>query len=166
MLYNVLPDKTASIFDVGCGTGLIGEALSKAGYSDIVGVDISQNSLYVANNKQVYKSLHKFDLENPTPLFNNDMFDVIVSMGVFTYGHVKPSALVNLVSYLKNSGFLLLVIREDYFNDDTTSFHEVIKYLRLGLVRQEKFYLDGREILILLYQMQGKMAQSGLNTSY
>ena len=38
----------APILDAGCGTGLTGLELSKAGYSDITGIDLSLESLQAA----------------------------------------------------------------------------------------------------------------------
>ena len=39
------------ILDAGCGTGLQGELLHLAGYSDIVGIDMSKGMLDVARSK-------------------------------------------------------------------------------------------------------------------
>jgi len=35
----------AQVIDFGCGTGLVGEALTKAGFKKIAGVDCSQGML-------------------------------------------------------------------------------------------------------------------------
>ncbi|NEO53495.1 MAG: methyltransferase domain-containing protein [Okeania sp. SIO3B5] len=61
-LAGVLPDKEASILDAGAGTGMVGEALAELGYSNIVGVDLSEEMLEVARNKQVDRALHQGNL--------------------------------------------------------------------------------------------------------
>ncbi|GFR83657.1 Williams-Beuren syndrome chromosomal region 27 protein-like [Elysia marginata] len=59
-LANLVGDRTRSdmkIMDLGCGTGLVGEALHAAGFTNIDGLDPSQGMLDVARSKGVYKEL-------------------------------------------------------------------------------------------------------------
>ena len=48
--------------DFACGTGLVGEALSKIGITDIQGMDISDKMMEKAREKGVYSNLTKLDL--------------------------------------------------------------------------------------------------------
>lgn len=50
-----------TIVDLGCGSGLIGQALKNA-ENQIIGVDISRNMLHLAAQKGVYKQLIKGDI--------------------------------------------------------------------------------------------------------
>ena len=72
------------VVDMGCGDGAIGEAMMKKGFRDIVGVDISQSMLNIAESKGCYNSIKKADLLKPLP-FNDSQFDVLVTAGVTTY---------------------------------------------------------------------------------
>jgi len=55
-------DKQASILDMACGTGLVGQALNEKGFTSITGCDISEKMLEVATCKDVYKSLDQVEL--------------------------------------------------------------------------------------------------------
>ena len=52
------------IIDFGCGTGLVGVALSEQGFVNVDGVDISTGMLEQARSKQVYRNL------SPTPNYS------------------------------------------------------------------------------------------------
>ena len=56
-LKTVTDDFTKPILDFGCGTGLSGLALSLAGFQTIDGVDLTQEMLERAKEKQFYRSL-------------------------------------------------------------------------------------------------------------
>ena len=51
--------KDAAIFDMGCGTGLIGDHLVINGYTNIDGVDASPGMLDVAREKKTYTLLEE-----------------------------------------------------------------------------------------------------------
>ena len=54
--------KTCKVLDLGCGTGLVGNALAKRGFKNIVGFDISPKMLEQAKQKAVYARLSELDL--------------------------------------------------------------------------------------------------------
>lgn len=97
-LAQVLPQKDVTILDAGAGTGMVGEALAELGYTQITGVDLSDEMLEIARKKQVYQALHQVNLEKAPNFFNKEPFDAIISVGVFTFGHVHPQALIKLSS--------------------------------------------------------------------
>ena len=101
------------ILDAGCGTGLVGIELKKNGYSNIAGVDFSQNMLGLIP-KNIYKKIEKIDLNKPLK-FETDMYDVVMCVGTFTYGHVKPKALEELVRIIKNGGLICFTINEGIY---------------------------------------------------
>jgi ubiquinone/menaquinone biosynthesis C-methylase UbiE len=75
----------ARILDVGCGTGLVGEALKKAGDGYVlVGTDLSQGMLDRAKSKNVYEKLIKANLRKRLP-FKSNTFDAVVCVGVFEH---------------------------------------------------------------------------------
>jgi len=103
------------ILDAGCGTGLVGVELKKFGYSNIDGVDFSQNMLDLIP-KNIYKKIEKIDLNKPLK-FNTDMYDVVTCVGTFTYGHVKPHALNELIRITKNGGLICFTINEGIYEE-------------------------------------------------
>ena len=67
-----LPDRTAPIFDIGCGTGISGMALAGAGFATIDGSDISEEMVDKARNLAgVYRNLSVVSLENPFSFDNS-----------------------------------------------------------------------------------------------
>ena len=108
-------NKNYKILDAGCGTGLVGIELKKYGYSNIEGVDFSQSMLDLVP-QDVYKKIEKVDL-NKHLKFKNNTYDVIMCVGTFTYGHVKPHALDELIRITKNKGFICFTINEGIYEE-------------------------------------------------
>jgi len=52
----------ALVLDLGCGTGLVGQALIDNKFEKITGVDCSEGMLQEAEKKDVYTVLNKFKL--------------------------------------------------------------------------------------------------------
>ena len=108
-------NKNYKILDAGCGTGLVGIELKKYGYSNIEGVDFSESMLDLVP-QDVYKKIEKVDL-NKHLKFKNNTYDVIMCVGTFTYGHVKPQALDELIRITKNKGFICFTINEGIYEE-------------------------------------------------
>ena len=101
------------ILDAGCGTGLVGIELKKNGYSNIDGVDFSQDMLDLVP-KKIYKKIEKIDL-NKSLKFNTNVYDAIICVGTFTYGHVKPHALDEFIRIIKNKGLICFTVNEGIY---------------------------------------------------
>ena len=108
-------NKNYKILDAGCGTGLVGIELKKYGYSNIEGVDFSQSMLDLVP-QDVYKKIEKVDL-NKHLKFKNNTYDVVMCVGTFTYGHVKPQALDEQIRITKNKGFICFTINEGIYEE-------------------------------------------------
>ena len=108
-------NKNFRILDAGCGTGLVGIELKKYGYSNIEGVDFSQNMLDLVP-QSIYKKIEKIDL-NKALKFKDNIYDAIMCVGTFTYGHVKPQALDELIRITKNKGFICFTINEGIYEE-------------------------------------------------
>ena len=76
--------KSAKILDVGCGDGLVGEALNLRGFVNIIGTDISQKMVQLAAKKNIYKEVFQADLMQPLQL-DSKSFDALTCVGVTTY---------------------------------------------------------------------------------
>ena len=108
-------NKNSKILDAGCGTGLVGIELKKYGYSNIEGVDFSQNMLDLVP-QSIYKKIEKIDL-NKALKFKDNIYDAIMCVGTFTYGHVKPQTLDELIRITKNKGFICFTINEGIYEE-------------------------------------------------
>ena len=113
ILKKYMLNKNCKILDAGCGTGLVGIELKKYGYSNIYGVDFSQDMLDLVP-QGIYKKIEKVDLNKPLK-FQDNMFDVVMCVGTFTYGHVKSQALDKLIRIIKNKGLICFTINEGIY---------------------------------------------------
>ena len=100
------------VLDAGCGTGLVGAALAAGGVSNVVGFDLSPEMLRRAGATGAYRELHHGSLLEPLP-FAPGRFAAVVSVGVFTYGHVGPEAFSGLIDVVKPGGHVTLTFRAD-----------------------------------------------------
>ena len=108
-------NKNSKILDAGCGTGLVGIQLKKYGYLNIEGVDFSQSMLDLVP-QNIYKKIEKIDLNKPLK-FKNNMYDVVMCVGTFTYGHVKPHALDEIIRITKNKGLICFTVNEGIYEE-------------------------------------------------
>lgn len=95
------PAQAGPVLDIGCGTGVVGEALRLLGVGMIDGLDISPEMMAEARQRtgpdgsSIYRRLIEADLTGPLDL-PSDSYAGIVSAGTFTHGHVGPDALSEL----------------------------------------------------------------------
>ncbi|MFC8369544.1 MULTISPECIES: class I SAM-dependent methyltransferase [unclassified Streptomyces] len=115
------PDTT--VFDAGCGTGLVGSVLRTLGDYVIDGVDLSENMAAEALKTQAYRKVHGgVDLSVPRRDDRLDQYGIVVSSGVFTLGHVRPTALLTLIEYALPGGLIAVSTRGSYATE--TSFED------------------------------------------
>ena len=103
-------NKDAKIYDAGCGTGLVAVELKKHGYNNFYGADLSQKLLDLVP-QGLYQKLEKVDLNKPIQEKDN-IFDAVMCVGTFTFGHVKPPALDEFIRITKNKGLICFTINE------------------------------------------------------
>ena len=153
-LSKLLNNKNAAILDAGAGTGLVGQALAQKGYTNLTAVDLSENMLAIAKERQVYKSLHQCNLEDE--IFSNSVnFDAIIAAGVFAYAHAGVEVLNNLFGLLKEEGFFLLTIREDYRSE----MQAVLERLPWTLISEENFPIYDQAKLMYLLAFKKERSQ-------
>lgn len=116
LLTRYLPRGASPILDAGAGTGLIGEWLRLVGYPGIEGLDISEQMLAIAAGRGVYDKLHNVALGGPLP-FENGAFAGIVSVGVFTSGHVGAEGLDELIRICRPGGVIVLTVKTTLLNE-------------------------------------------------
>ncbi len=117
MMLPMLQDKSASIIDCGCGTGIVGDLLHQQGYQQIDGLDFSPDMLKIAREKGIYGKLFTGDL-NVKGEVKDATYDHAFCIGSFTYGHVYPSGLDEILRMLKKGGLICFSINEGVYVKD------------------------------------------------
>jgi len=90
----------AAVLDVGCGTGLAGEALAALGFAVVDGLDISPEMMAVAMARGTYRQCLQADLLITLPL-SAAAYDAAVCCGTFTTGHVGAGCLDEIFRVLR-----------------------------------------------------------------
>ncbi len=81
------PNSHLTLLDLCCGNGLVGQVLAKRGRpfrNEIIGLDISQKSLELAQKRGCYAKLQKADLLQPLA-FDANSFDFLLCIGATSY---------------------------------------------------------------------------------
>jgi SAM-dependent methyltransferase len=112
----------ARILDAGAGTGLVGKALSDAGYRNLTAIDMSPGMLEEARSKGVYRKLRRMVLGERLD-FPDDSFDAVVSIGVLTVGHAPAHSLGEMVRVTRPGGHVIFTLRPDLY--ETAGFRKV-----------------------------------------
>ena len=113
-------DQNAQILDAGCGTGLVGRALSAGGFHDVVGVDISSESLDLAATTQCYRALAEVDFTNLPTSLAEETFSALISVGVLSYLSNLDEVLREFCRLVEPSGLIVLTERSDLFVERNT----------------------------------------------
>jgi len=110
-------NRPAHVLDAGAGTGLVGERLLKAGYNDLVAMDLSKGMLEEAKGKDIYNEFHQMALGGALG-FATDEFDAVISVGVFTQGHAPANSFDELARITKPGGLIVFSLRVDTYESD------------------------------------------------
>lgn len=123
-----VPNKTSTIIDLGCGTGLAGRELRRRGYYRVDGADISTGMLAQARRHGVYRQLFAADLTQRTSI-PDATYDAVISVGAFGNGHLKAAALPHFIRLVKPGGFLVIYLNARPFiaEDYARSLHELAR---------------------------------------
>jgi predicted TPR repeat methyltransferase len=112
------PD-AGSVLDVGCGTGLVGQALRTRGFTGaLTGVDISEASLEVARQGGAYDTVERADLQQRLP-FEDGSVDAVVCVGVMTYLPEVEAVWREFARVVRPGGLVVVTQREDLWDERT-----------------------------------------------
>ena len=109
-----------AVLDVGCGTGVGGAELRRAGRWPVDGLDLSPEMLAKAADKiddegsPIYRHLFEANILDPLDL-GGGQYGGVISIGTFTHGHVGPQAIDQLVSLVRPGGLLSVGINEAFY---------------------------------------------------
>ncbi len=107
-------DKNALVLDIGAGTGLVAEGLTRRGISHVDALDISEKMLSVARRKGVYQRFVIADLNQPLDI-PDATYAGFTCTGTFTHGHVGPDALDELVRIGATGALYVLGIKASIY---------------------------------------------------
>lgn len=149
LLQQYLTNTDLSLLDAGCGTGLVGIELHALGYRQIDGFDLSEAMVEQAGTSGVYRKLTGgLDMMQAAKSYAAGSYDAVLSVGVFTLGHVPPEALVVLLELVRPGGLLLVSTRTHYY--EQTEFQSLVDELLTGsrielvkLLRDAPYNKDG-----------------------
>ena len=102
-IYEKIP-KNKKILDIGCNTGLLGEALKKNKQCEVWGADYSREAIKLAKKRLDKTIVCDFEKEIP---FKKEKFDIIILADILE--HLKnPEDLLLKIKKLLNSGGIIL----------------------------------------------------------
>ena len=137
-----------AILDIGCGTGLVATAIRKVDPSAAIdGVDISPDMLGKARAKGEYRDLIAADLTADYSHIATD-YAAIVSAGTFTFGHLGPEVIPEMVGLCRSGAVAALGVNSIYFAEQC--FRSVLDALEAAgqignVVLHEMPIYDGRD---------------------
>lgn len=107
-----------TVCDVGCGTGVV--AVEFEHFADVAcdGIDLSPEMLEVAGAKRradgapLYRHLIEVDLTRDPQLESG--YDAVVSAGLFTFGHLGPDVLPDVVALARPGGVLVIGVNAEF----------------------------------------------------
>ncbi|MBW8285142.1 MAG: methyltransferase domain-containing protein [Rhizobium sp.] len=135
------------MLDLGCGTGLTGGTLRDM-VDDITGIDLSENMVEIAHEKDLYETLYVAEVEDFLEDNDEEAFDLITATDVLPYlGALEPlffGAAENMVA-----GGLFIFSSETLDPSDTRTYavgpHQ--RYLHSEAYIRERLASTGFEIV-------------------
>jgi len=129
-------DTGIEILDVACGTGVVGQELKDAGYTQVDGLDPSQGYLNGAMAKGIFRKVYKAFIDPDTPTSIPDgSYDAILCCAGFFQGLISPRAFTELIRITRPGGVIAWNIATGYeaYGRDYERYEEIV----MGLVRDK-----------------------------
>lgn len=142
LLATALPDKSALILDVGCGTGLVGSELAALGYGRIHGNDLSKGMLEVATLTGHYLKLKQVDMTRLLPQ-DSATYGATICIGALGI-HIGTEAVDEMIRLTRPGGMVVISVRDPYYEPSgyKTHLHKLAEDGRIQLlVEEQKAYI-------------------------
>ena len=111
----------ASLLDLGCGTGLTGGALRDMVTGEMVGLDLSENMVEIAHEKDLYETLYVAEIVDYLEENEDGPFALITATDVLPYlGHLEEMTF-NIAENLEPGGYYIFSSEtgpEEIFGED------------------------------------------------
>ena len=146
LTHELFGDKSADaqVFDMGCGTGLVGQYLKERGFKHVVGVDASKGMLDRAAEKNSYSELKELFLGRPDtfPKEYHGRFDAITAAGILAEGHLDNNVFDEMLLALKTGGYAVFATRTMYLTEYSygTRIRELEEQGKWKLVKEITFH--------------------------
>jgi len=128
-----MEDLNTPILDFGCGTGLSGLALRRAGFTTIDGLDLSADMLKQARAKDLYRDLRQIDPGDPLA-HAPGTYGAITAIGVIGAGAAPISVFDTVMDALASGGRFVLSFN-DHALEDPANEGKLQSYLDSGAAR-------------------------------
>lgn len=149
----------ASLLDIGCGAGLLTNAVQKAGYL-ATGIDLSENSLKIAAQFDATKKVRYLKADAYQLPFADESFDAVSAMDVLEHVE-KPHLLIAEASrVLKKGGTFFF----HTFNRNFISYLVIIKGVE-WFVKNTPKNMHVYPLFIKPSELKGLCNQHNLNTT-
>ena len=146
------------VLEVGCGTGQLSTYLSFA-HRYVFGVDLSLNSLQLANNfkkKHELKRSSFYQMNLFKPCFKENSFHFIICNGVLHHTHEASEGFLSITRLLKKEGYVIIGlynrfgrvftnIRRGIFKMTGSFFHSFDPYLKrddITYIKKNAWFID------------------------
>jgi predicted TPR repeat methyltransferase len=126
-LREMYDEKPFNLLDLGCGTGLLGEALlGTTGWR--IGVDLSPAMLEEAEKKSVYHRLHEASVEAVLRDTPENLYDVVTALDMLNYIGPLESFFSGCKRVLKSSGHLIFTLETATDTDESLVLDHTFRY--------------------------------------
>ncbi len=157
LLAKFQPKSNASILDLACGKGRHSAYLAQKAY-EIIGIDLSENSIFEANKNYVAPNLEFYihDMREPFRINYFDyVFNFFTSFGYFDNTNDNISTLKSIYKGLKQDGILLIdfmnaekvmnnIVEREEKEIDGVHFYIRREIVEDRIVKHIKFDADGK----------------------
>eukprot|EP00484_Ammonia_sp_Unknown_P000959 CAMPEP_0197020712 /NCGR_PEP_ID=MMETSP1384-20130603/1579_1 /TAXON_ID=29189 /ORGANISM="Ammonia sp." /LENGTH=205 /DNA_ID=CAMNT_0042448391 /DNA_START=250 /DNA_END=867 /DNA_ORIENTATION=+ len=118
--------KEIKLFDLGCGTGLVGKYIRDIENVNVVlfGSDLSAGQFPMATQKG-YKELQQWDLNQFPYPYNENAFDVLTCCGTLTYAQDFNAVFTEWCRITKPGGIIICTHRSDMMQTDVKHFDQM-----------------------------------------
>ena len=140
--------REAVCLDIGSGTGVIGQAMQNAGFTELEALDCAENFLDAVRSYGFYRDHHQVFLGNGVDQFPDHLknrFDVVTASGVWMPGHMPNAALDDVHAALKGGGLLVTAMRNSMWQDGVKEgykekFESLIETGKFEIVKMVNFW--------------------------